>query len=426
MSGARTRAKKPRGGRKGEVAYEKAKVIARGPDSTARRRLAARKDVRPEILYYLAEDPEPEIRRVIAGNPAAPAHADLILARDVDGEVRSGLAAKIADLIPGLPSQDRSRVRDLTIEVIAILARDQLPRVRIIVAEALAEITGAPPPLIRDVVRHLAQDEVLQVAAPILERSVLLSDEDLLEIIRSGPIEGALSAIARRAELGPGPADAVAEGEDTDAITALLANPSAQIREETLDRIVDRAPNVPPWHAPLVRRPVLSANVARRIAGFVARSLLEVLRRREDLDPETARAVAAAVDKRLDVEDSRKAEEAPKERPKDRARRLHAAGKLTEEAISRAVGSGDRGFATAALALRSGLLPEIVREIIASKSAKAVTAVAWKAELSMRLAMQMQMRLAGIAPSNVLHARDGVDFPLSPEDMTWQLEFFGG
>ena len=250
--------------------YEKAKKTARHGNTRARRRLAQRQDVQSEILYFLAEDPEPEIRRVIAGNPTTPAHADLLLARDGDEEVRAGLAAKIGRLAPELSRDDRSRITEITLEIIEILARDQLPRMRQILAEGLAEVTGAPPPVIGQVIKDLALDKVLAVAAPLLERSVLLGDEDLLEIIRGNPPAGALSYIARRREPRPDVAEAIAASDDTGAVAALLANSSAQIREETLDRIIDSAPGIKAWHEPLVRRPALSAKFARRIAGFVA------------------------------------------------------------------------------------------------------------------------------------------------------------
>ncbi|MDH3594957.1 MAG: hypothetical protein OEM93_08930, partial [Rhodospirillales bacterium] len=55
---------------------------------------------------------------------------------------------------------------------------------------------------------------------------------------------------------------------------------------------------------------------------------------------------------------------------------------------------------------------------------KGVTALAWKAGLAMRVATQLQLRMGGISPSDVLHARGGVDYPLTPDEMDWQLGFF--
>ena len=62
-----------------------------------RRELAQRGDVRPEILYYLASDPDTEVRRNIARNNKAPRHADLLLAKDEKDEVRIDVAGKIAE-----------------------------------------------------------------------------------------------------------------------------------------------------------------------------------------------------------------------------------------------------------------------------------------------------------------------------------------
>ena len=49
-------------------------------------------------------------------------------------------------------------------------------------------------------------------------------------------------AISRRVALGQDVADAIVDTGDIEAVAELLGNASAQIREETLDRIVDQAP----------------------------------------------------------------------------------------------------------------------------------------------------------------------------------------
>ncbi|MGE5147653.1 MAG: DUF2336 domain-containing protein, partial [Candidatus Eiseniibacteriota bacterium] len=408
----------------------RAKVMARSSDENVRRKLAQRADLRPELLYYLAEDKAPDVRRAVADNRNTPVHADLILARDSDDDVRTQLAGKIAELAPDLSDSARGKLYDMTCQVIEILARDQLPRVRAVLAEALAEVTGASP-RIAEVIRGLARDEVFDVAAPVLERSAVLTDQDLIEIINTDPAAWALTCIARRPEVSPTVADAVVGGGDVKAIAALLGNSSAQIREETLDRLVERAPDEKSWHGPLVRRPKLSPRSATRIAEFVADSLLDFLRQRNDLDPATTEAVSVAVKRRLDaaakaIEDD---DDAPAKSSRDagaeRAARLHADGKLDDDAIARAIAAGERTFVVAGLALRAKLPADVVRAMLTSGSAKAVVALAMRAEVAMRVATQMQLRLAGIAPASVLKAR-GDAYPLAEEDMQWQVEFFGG
>jgi hypothetical protein len=74
-----------------ESAYEAHKAAVASPDPLVRRRIAARADARPELLYFLATDKVAEVRREVAGNAATPWQADEALARDGDAEVRSDL-----------------------------------------------------------------------------------------------------------------------------------------------------------------------------------------------------------------------------------------------------------------------------------------------------------------------------------------------
>ena len=92
--------------------------------------LAKRDDLRPEILYFLAEDAEAEVRRAVAENTAAPGHTDILLARDSDMDVRSNLAVKIATVAPNLSAEERDKVRRSTHGALEMLARDQIKVVR--------------------------------------------------------------------------------------------------------------------------------------------------------------------------------------------------------------------------------------------------------------------------------------------------------
>lgn len=396
--------------------YDQSKRLARDADPEVRRSLARRTDVQPEVLYYLAEDQVADVRREIAGNAASPRQADLLLAIDKNPSVRHALACKIATIAPSLSREQRDQVRRLTEDVIETLARDQAVRVRQVVAEALKDLTDVSP----EVIGRLARDAELVVAGPILEHSPVLLDSDLIDIIAGGPIRGALAAIARRANLAMEVTDAVVGAAvnapaEAPAITALLANGSAQIREETLDRILDRAPEFDDWHAPLVHRRALPQRALRRLAGFVAHSLLDILQQRDDLDPGTAREVAAVVERRLAEEDDTPGPAVSAE-----------AAPVGEEAISAAIARGDRRAVTDALARDSDLPRDQVERMLQSQSAKGITALAWKAGLPARLAVQLQLRLAGISPHATLKPREGVLYPLSEEEMTWQIEFFAG
>jgi uncharacterized protein (DUF2336 family) len=396
------------------LSYEESKHLAESGDVATRRALARREDVRPEILYYLAEDAVPEVRREIAANMQAPAQANKLLAADDQEEVRADIARKIARLLPSLSEAERARISDLTLETLTLLAEDQLPRIRSILSEELKHSELAP----HAVIKRLASDVEAIVAAPILEYSPLLSDHDILEIITSGVAQGAMPAIARRENLAAPVADAVVASMDVPAVAALLRNPSAQIREETLDQIVDNAASVEGWHEPLVLRPELSVRAMRRIATFVARSLVETLVREHQIDAELETALKAAVEGRI------KFEATAEEPPAVDLDSLLAAGTLDEEAIAQAIARKDRLFLIGAFAHLSDLTPAQVERLLSSKSPPAITALVWKSGLSMRLAIAMQRDVAQIAPQEILNARNGVDYPLTPDNMTMQLDVF--
>lgn len=404
------------GDRSGEMMdYDEAKLLASDKKSSVRRKLAKREDVQPELLYFLANDTDPEIRREIAANSATPVQADMILAKDSDDDTRCQVAGKIAALAPNLSAEEQESVGGIVTDILKTLANDQLGRVRKVLSEELKSAENISP----DVIERLARDEDLDVAGPVLEASPLLTDELLVEIIQSAPVQGALSAISRRIALGENVSDAIVETDDGAAITELLKNGGAQIREETLDDLIERADGKPDWHAPLVGRPTLSANSVRHLADFVTESLLTDLQNRDDMDPDTARNLSATVRERLgDGEDS------SSEGDESRVLDMFAEGTLDEKAIDAALSKGNRSFVVSALALRSGMSTQIIQKVVSMASPKGMVAVAWKSGLSMKLATQLQLRLARVAPDAVLKAAKGNTFPMSDDDMDWQLEFF--
>ena len=409
-----------------DLSYDESKRLARDGDSAVRIDLAGRGDIQPEVLYFLAEDDSAEVRGRIAANISTPRQADLILARDRDEAVRQTLARKIEMLLPELDASELAQAHKYLVEVIEVLAQDQADRVRQIVAETLKDVASAPS----DVIQRLARDAADVVACPVLEFSPLLSDLDLLEIIESGGNSGRLTAISRRRGVGEQVADAIVATQNEGAITALLDNASAQIREEALDGLVAAALEVSVWQEPLVKRPRLPFSAVRKLAGFVATSLLDLLSARDDLDRETASLVAREVERRIEDQSAETAEQgieaanADCETDETRAARMFEAGELDDQTLMQALNGGDRGLVRHGIALRADLPLSLIDHVLAAHSAKGVTALAWKAGCTMRFASQLQLRLGGIAPNQVLNPRGGNDYPLNPEEMDWQLDFF--
>jgi len=407
--------------------YEKSRELANHEDVKVRKTLAARQDVEPEILFFLSEDKSPEVRRTVAANAAAPRQTHALLAKDSDADVRYGLAEKLARLAPDLSDDERDLLRHSIHDALDVLARDQMTRVRRILSETLKDVAGAPP----EVIKRLAIDSTLEVAGPVLEHSPVLTDEDLIEIIEAGTVKGGLNAISRRQNVTEGVSDAIVFTDDEEAIADLLGNKTAQIREQTLNDLIDRADNFELWHAPLVSRPKLPFGAEVRLARFVADNLLEKLTERDGLDDKTLEAVKSMVRHRLKAGDidgnvpvAGSLEFLNIDPPIGVVKRLMSAGRLNRNVISKALHSGDYSFVLAALTVRSQLSLAVMREIFSSHSAKGIVAVVWSAGLPMEVAVQVQRRMAGISPKEFLEGKEEGQFPLNEDEMEWQLSYY--
>ena len=278
------------------LTYEETKRIAQDGSTAERFAVASYSETPPEILYYLADDPDSQVRQGIAANMQTPKQADHLLARDDDTDVRCALALKICSLFPLEPEAEMDSMRHALLEIVEDLASDQTSRVRAVISGALKDVAEVP----HDLMLKLANDEAQSVCLPVLEYSPVLTNDDLLLLARSSPVQGALIAISCRCNVNEQVANVIAGSNNQDAITSLLANKGAKIREETLNNLIDEAIDVIAWHDPLVRRPELPEGLAKKIVSFVAQSLVDTLRARTDLAPATLAAVETAVASRLD------------------------------------------------------------------------------------------------------------------------------
>ena len=394
-------------------------------DENVRLELVARPDVKPEILYFLADDASSKVRTAIAENQRTPHHADIILAKDKDANVRERLADKISRLAPELSPDDKDKVKKMAYDTLETLAKDELTRARQILAEALQDVAGAPAP----VIRKLAFDTELVVAGPILENSPVLTDEDLMEIIERGSTTGRLSFISKRKDVTEGVSEAIVATADEYAVALLLANPSARIRETTLDRVVDEAKDVISWHAPLVSRPQISGYAAKRLAGFVAANLIRVLSIRSDLEPDVLEEVKKAVTNRIeggesDLKDAIQLEdtETPLEVAMGKVQKLKDKGDLNEARVRKMVSGGKKEEVIAALAIMNEVPAVAVQKAINAKNIKGVVSICWKAELSAKTAEQIQSVVVEIGDSEIMKAESG-KYAMSDSNMEWQFKF---
>lgn len=361
----------------------------------------APKDIARQDIDFLTIGEHPESAKAMAASPEA--------------DVRIALALRLVDLLPGVSQERHSQLYAYSVQALMALAQDEVFKVRRALSTALSDYAKAPP----SVAARLARDVEREIAEPILRRCIALPDDDLLDILSSHPEPWVISAIAARPEVSERVSDAVFETNDMPGTAVLVSNSGAKISAVTLQKIVDRARSHPEWHRPLALRADLTVELTREITGFVSRTILDVLKNRSDLDAPTRRGVVAIVERRLKYiseGDGSTAEERVEKYAKEK--------RLTPETIQDALAWQEKEFAFLALAKLSGIPPDTVAKILGS-GAKPIVALCWKAQLPVRMCVDVQ-RLAGrLQPKDLLYPKGGTEYPLTPDEIAWQLEFFG-
>jgi uncharacterized protein (DUF2336 family) len=394
-------------------------LFAPAETEAARVRLGAAPDTAPDILRVLAADPSVTVRAAVAMNPAAAGDTDHLLAHDQDERVRTLLARKLATLVPGLADDDKATLRDRALATLHRLVNDEAVRVREAMADVLKDMPRAP----RSLILLLARDTATQVFDPVVRLSPILSSEDLLALLADSPGGEVAISVASRPRLAEDVADAVVSGSNVRAITALLANSTAAIRETTLDVLAAEGARHEAWHHPLVTRPRLSERATRALSDYVATHLLDLLAGRADLSVATARELRQRLEARLNPTPARQRRDPDIDEAMQEARELQAQHKLDEAALLAAVQRGEPRMATAILALAAEVPASVVDRAATLRSAKGLISLVWKAGFSMQVAVPLQTLLARLSPSTALRPTSGGGFPLAVDEMRWQLDF---
>ena len=222
---------------------------------------------------------------------------------------------------------------------------DDCIEVRRALAEAFSGTRNAP----RHLVVALANDEP-EVAAPVLARSPLLTEAELVDCAATGGL-ASQCAIARRPALPAGPAAALAEVGRREAALALIANPTASLTPGALRRLFARFGDDPEIREALLDRPGLPSSLRAVIALETTKSLEAFAGSTGWL--EGGRAGKAARDARDAALVAIAADCPPQERA-ELARTLRERGALTIAVLLRSLLSGERDLISAALAELSG------------------------------------------------------------------------
>ena len=291
----------------------------------------------------------------------------LELARDVSAASRRALLSTVTDLFGERPEVLTERERALMSDILSKLLREVEIAVRRDLAAQLAE--GPDPP--QELPPALASEET-ELVRPLLVRTTLLHDPELIEVVAHRTLQHQLAIAMRRmasAEAG----DGLLEGSDTDVIKALLEDPNPKVAEATMDYLVEESRRVDSYQEPLVKRESLKPALARRLTLWVAAALRSHLLERADLDPILLDDLLLAVVGHLAPRDE--AREPGRGAAGALAEKLGEEGQLTPQRMIHILRDGEVSLFEAVLGRMTGLEPPRLQRVLYDRGGRSLAIV---------------------------------------------------
>jgi uncharacterized protein (DUF2336 family) len=200
---------------------------------------------------------------------------------------RGKLYMRISELFQMQSAEDSGTERGLLIEIMRALSAQVDQRLRLALAERLADHSDAD----HDLILLLAHDEI-EVARPVILRSVILTEADLIGIIRECSPSHSLT-LAGRINISPNVTSALIETERRDVFRAMTRNATAQISPACLERLVEISRDDPSLAGELIGRPQLPKGLALRMFSWASAGLKTHIAERFAIDPATLEAELA-------------------------------------------------------------------------------------------------------------------------------------
>ncbi|HEY1472749.1 MAG TPA: DUF2336 domain-containing protein [Pseudolabrys sp.] len=268
---------------------------------------------------------------------------------------------------------------------------------RTVLAKRLANTPRAP----FRISRHLASDDKIEVAGPVLEKSQALDSQTLVAAAQSKS-QKHLLAISRRAELDEAVTDVLVERGDKPVVLSAAANPKARFSDKGYSTLVNRSEGDDEIATSVaLRRDIPRQHLMRLLvkASHIVRVKLEAA------NPAMTEMIQSAV---VDAADSilDRTGAVSREYVAARARfeALHAAGRLGESDIAALAAANNQEDTTAALAVLCDLPIEAVDLAMVQYRPETLLTMAKAIGLSWPTAktiLRMRAGARGISPGEI-------------------------
>lgn len=306
------------------------------------------------------------------------------LERERSTEARADVARRLGASFDELAEGPAAHLAEA---VLRLLVADVAREVRAALAEGVADSVRLP----KDVAVRLATDEI-EIARPVLERSPVLDDSTLQEIVRTRSWQYAL-AVAGRSGLSERLAHALLDTRREEVAARLAANVKSELTHAVLGRIAEEWRASREVHDRLVRRPALPYELVEKLVEAVGERVGWELVRTRRISPEEARRVVLALREHVAIGLTARARDESGLLRHLRQRWL--AGELGPDDFLAFLRDGDVASLEGAFAVAAGLSLRRVREILYGRDRRYFAAMCARAGLppphylALRLALEL-------------------------------------
>jgi len=255
-------------------------------------------------------------------------------------ELRANATQKIGRAIRAQSLTDADR--DFAEKILTLICRDVSDLVRRALAVTLQNSPNLPPLIARKLI-----NDIDSIAVPVLANSPVLSDQDLVEILRS-KAAAKVKAVAQRRTLSAAITSAIISLGDGQAVAHLAANDHVLISPEAAQHMAEIYGDHDLIREAALMRQDMPLDVVRKLIGITTQKARRRLEKIPELTRADAKDIALRTHERALLTYTDR--DWPEKTLSLYVDSLHEEGRLNESLILRAAGQGDMRFAQLAFA----------------------------------------------------------------------------
>ncbi len=259
-------------------------------------------------------------------------------------DVRSSTARKVSAQYQTETLNDTEK--QIAEDIFRLITNDVETQVRGELAESLKTCSFLPYDIIQKIIFDVAA-----VAVPMIKSSDVITDEDLVTILRSED-EEKQCAVAQRSTVSSIVCEKLVETSGKTPVIVLIANHGADISEYAYNTLLDKFEACDEIHEPLLARAKVPAPILEKVITKVSDELRKQLLTRHDLPVQIITSLVTQTREKAILNLS---ETSTEEDVRTLVIHLHNVDRLTPNLILRSVCVGDMKFFEYALAIKAGI-----------------------------------------------------------------------